>query len=100
MLFRSVDFFADYTEKAQELREQLENEWLRHGLNEEFITTINKSAAIIAEGKVADVETKDEADETGEAEEDEAIGTEAVGEANATENDEAEEDEEKEQEAA
>ncbi len=95
-----VDFFADYTEKAQELREQLENEWLRHGLNEEFITTINKSAAIIAEGKVADVETKDEADETGEAEEDEAIGTEAVGEANATENDEAEEDEEKEQEAA
>lgn len=98
-----VDFFADYTEKAQELREQLENEWLRHGLNEEFITTINKSAAIIAEGKVADVETKDEADETGEAEEDEAIGTEAVGEANATENDEAEEaeeNEEKEQEAA
>lgn len=89
-----VDFFADYTQKAQELREQLEAEWQRHGLNEEFITEINKSAAIIAEGKVADVETKDEAEEDKEA------GTEAVDEVGTANNDEAEDKEEKEEEPA
>lgn len=66
-----TEFYATYAETAKNLREQLEQQWQIHGLNEEFIESINKSAGLIAENKAADVKTKDEVDdaeETGKTE--------------------------------
>lgn len=59
-----TEFYATYAETAKNLREQLEQQWQIHGLNEEFIESVNKSAGLIAENKVADVKTEDEADGT------------------------------------
>ncbi len=66
------EFYKTYSETAKGLRDQLNQQWKIHGLNEDYINLINKSAALTAENKVEDVETEDEtnsADETNKTEE-------------------------------
>ncbi len=92
-----TEFYNTYSETAKGLREQLEQQWQIHGLNEEFITSLNKQAGLIAENKVSDVETKDEAEnaEGAEATDEEGNPVDAV---TANEEAQAEDDKEKEEE--
>ncbi len=90
-----TQFYATYAETAKNLREQLEQQWQIHGLNEEFIESVNKSAGLIAENKTADVK-EEETEGTEGTNETEDTNTPVDAVTGATEAENEDKDEEKE----
>lgn len=93
-----LDFIETYTQKAQDLRDQLKLQWQSHGMSNEYIEMLNESAGQVA---TSDADKFYSEIEVTEKQEDaEATDVQAAEGADNQGNDQDKDDEEEEQQAA